>query len=127
MARAARATKPKARERVEVRRLITFVDRGEDGTLKAADKRKRGTVVDDLIGWTDDGYTIHIPTGRNIGPGFNPDGSEREVKDDRKFVYWMLDQDPEGWESSRHYKLGEEMTPALKARLVKTRDSYPGD
>lgn len=109
--------------RVEERRLITYL--GEDG--KPVEKRKRGTIVDDVLGWTDDGFTIHIPTGRNIGPGRDASGEFRVIKDDRKFILWMLDQDPEGWASSKSYRMGEDLTPALKQRLVKTRDSYPGD
>lgn len=108
----------------EERRLITYL--GEDGL--PVEKRKRGTIVDGVLGWTDDGFCIHIPTGRNIGPAKAPDGTDRaDCLNDRKFILWMLDQDPEGWASSRNYKMGEPLTAALKQRLMLTRDSYPGD
>lgn len=100
------------------RRLITFID---DAGLAPADKRKRGTIINDLLGWTDDGFVVHIPTGRLIGP---PAGVSRV--DDAKFVLHMLDQDPEGWESSRSYKFAEKLSPALHERLKKARDSYSG-
>jgi len=101
--------------RAEERKLIKGVEWAEG-------PRKRGTVVDGLLGYTDDGHVIHIPTGRGIGPG-----GDRVIKNDAKFVAWMLDQDPEGWESSRNYAFGDDLTPALKLRLQAVRDSYPGD
>jgi len=110
----------------EVRRLITYAE-GEEGALRPAEKRKRGVVIDDLFGLTDDGYVVHIPTGRNIGPGRTKEGAERLIQDDRKFVEWLRSSDPEGWESSRNYKFGQPLAPALKERLQHTRDSYPGD
>lgn len=100
----------------EDRRLITTTEI-VDGVIRKAERRRRGIVIDGLIGVTDDGSIIHIPTSRQIKP-------LGEVKDSHKFIRWMLDQDPEGWESSRDYKFGEDLSPALKARLQKVRDSY---
>jgi hypothetical protein len=107
---------------VEERKLITVLD--DEG--KPAERRKRGVVIDKVLGFTDDGYVVHIPTGRNIAPPRLPDGSYREdITDDRAFILWMLGQDPDGWASSRNYKLGEDLRPSLKDRLRKSRDSYP--
>lgn len=111
-------------EASEERKLITHI--GDDG--RPAEKRKRGTVIDNLLGFTDDGYVVHIPTGFIINAPRGPDGLYRtDCLDDRKYIMWMLGQDREGWESSRNYKLGERLTQALADRLQKTRQSYPGD
>jgi hypothetical protein len=109
----------------EERKLIAHID--NDGRA-LVEKRKRGTVIDGLLGFTDDGYVIHIPTGFFINAPRGADGEYREdCLNDRKYVLWMLDQDPAGWEASRNYRPGERLTQALKDRLVKTRQSYPGD
>jgi hypothetical protein len=108
----------------EERKLIAHI--GNDGL--PVEKRKRGTVIDGLLGFTDDGYVIHIPTGFIINAPRGPDGLYRtDCVNDRKFITWMLDQDPDGWESSRNYKMGERLTTALAQRLNQTSQSYPGD
>lgn len=86
------------------------------------DKRSRGSVVDGLIGYTDDGYVHHIPSGLAIGP---PPGLE--VANDAKFVRHLLDADPDAWEATRGLGDGERPPPEVSARLLAARDSYPGD
>lgn len=111
-------------EHIEERRLVALM--GLDG--KPEEKRKRATVIDKLLAFTDDGYVVHVPTGFFINAPSGPDGAQRpDCVNDRKFILWMLEQDPDGWESSRNYKLGERLTPALATRLNRTRNSYPGD
>lgn len=118
-----------AKEHAEERRLITVLAerKKETDPIVAAEKRKRGTIIDGILGYTDDGYTVHVPTGRNIAPPQDEAGAYRDIKDDRKFCLWMLEQDADGWAQTKIYKVGEEIPPLLRARLAKTRDSYPGD
>lgn len=117
------------REHVERRALITFAaPPDKKGVLLPAEARKRGTIVDEVLGYTDDGYVVHIPTGRFIGPPEDGFGNPRcEVVNDRKFVLHMLDADPEAWESSRAYEFGAYISPYLRDRLKLVRDTYPGD
>lgn len=95
--------------------------------VHGAEARLRSTIFDDILAMTDSGYVVHVSTGVYVNAPLLPDGEPMEVKDDRKFILHMLAADPEGWASSKHYKLGEKLTPALTARLKMSRDSYPGD
>jgi|GEM_PF-5457128 len=109
-------------EITEERKLITIVDPAG----KPYDKRVRGTVLNKVLGYTDDGAVIHVPTGCRVNPPKLPDGALREdITDSHAFVVWMLRQDPEGWNSSRNYKVGEKLRPSLKERLMRCRDAYP--
>jgi hypothetical protein len=108
-------------ERSEKRVLIAYAE-FKDGILTPAERRKRGMVIDGVLGITDDGYVIHIPTGRNVCP---PDG--REVVDDRAYVDHLLTVEPDGWAASKRYKFGEPLRPSLRERLVAARDSYTGN
>lgn len=95
--------------------------------IHGEDKRLRGTIFDETLAATDNGYVVHVATGTYVNPPTCPDGEASEVKDDRKFILHMLMADPEGWASAKNYRPGEKLTPALHARLKMSRDSYPGD
>lgn len=98
---------PKPRSHTEARALVR---------LRGLDARKRATVVDGLLALTDEGCIVHVPTGLGI---------EREgVTHLKDFILHMLDADPDGWELTRGYKVGEVLSQELRDRLRKTRDSY---
>ncbi len=100
----------------EERKLIRIV--GQDA-------RKRGTVIDGLLGWTDEEVVVHIPTGFPIQPPRGPHGGFRADVDCRAYVEHMLKSDPEGWESSRAYGFGEKLTTALQQRLLAVAETFP--
>lgn len=81
--------------------------------------RKRGLVIDDLIGITDEAILVHVPTGRTINP-------PRDIADDRAFVQHFLDADHDGWEESRQAPWGQPLQEPLKSRLKATLLSYSG-
>lgn len=87
--------------------------------------RKRGTVLNDLLGWTDDGLIIHIPTGFHIRPPRTPEGPYWEV-DPRAYAEFLLAADPDGWEATRNYQFGEKLTKPLHTRLFKTVLRFAG-
>lgn len=108
----ARNVKPPA---AEERKLISSFD---------VVSRRRGTILKNLIGFTDDGDVIHIPTGFTILPPRGADGERRKV-DPRGYAEHLLKADPEGWEASRNYKFGEKLRPSLHDRLVQGVFSFP--
>lgn len=81
------------------------------------------TIIQGLMAITPDGYTIHVPTGRNI----NPPTSGVPALNDRKFIGHMLDRDPDGWEKTRALKFSDRLPAELYPRLFATVESYPGD
>lgn len=81
--------------------------------------RKRGLVIDELIGITDEAILVHVPTGRTISP-------PRDIEDDLAFVAHFLDADHDGWEESRKVPWGQPLKDPLKSRLRATLLSYSG-
>jgi hypothetical protein len=108
---------------VTERRLIQFCD----AAGKPLEKRKRGVIVDGLLGYTDEGFMCVIATGRAFGPPHGADGKPRPDVDPEDLIMWMLDQDPDGWEKTRRLTFGEHLTSGLKERLSATLRSYPAD
>jgi hypothetical protein len=109
-------------EHVERRALVAI----SDVNCNPMEKRKRSTIIDDLLAITDDGQIIHVPTGVRVDPPKDPEGIPRAV-DLRQFAYYLLDADPEGWAETRTFGMGGPISPALARRLVKIRDAYSGD
>lgn len=105
------------------RRLITIVDRAG----KPLEQRKRGTIIDGIIGFTDEGYMVLVPTGRCFNPPADADGRLRTDVDPEDFAIWLLEQDPEGWAKTKSYGLGEPLTIGLAERLREVRARYPLD
>jgi len=123
------AARSAPREHVEKRALIAYGGTpGTRGQFQAADSRKRGAIVDGLLAYTDDGYVVHMPTGRLIGPPEDAQGNPRmQVDNDQAFIYHMLDADPEAWEQTRSLAFGASVAPEIQVRLKLARDTYPGD
>lgn len=88
--------------------------------------RKRSTVIDDLIAFTDDGWVVHVPTGRAIPAPVSPEGVTLKVEDDRAFVEHVLAQDPEAWEESRELAFDTAAKGKLRTRLKRCVNSYRG-
>jgi hypothetical protein len=84
-------------------------------------------VWDGLLGYTDDGFLVIVPTGRMFEPPIGADGKPRLGLCPEDIVRWMLDQDPEGCEKLRTYGLGQTLISGLAERLRTVRDSYPLD
>jgi hypothetical protein len=95
------------------RKLIQLVDRAG----APIEKRKRGEVWDGLLGYTDDGFLVIVPTGRMFEPPLGPDGKPRLGLCPEDIVRWMLDQDPDGCEKLRTYGLGQTLISGLAERL----------
>jgi hypothetical protein len=92
-----------------------------------SDKRSRSTVIAELLAVTDDGYVIHLPTGRHIPPPLDAEGLPREdIKDDRAFVLHMLAADQEAWETTRGLEFGGFPATPLRDRLLASSQSYAG-
>lgn len=110
----------------EERKLVSIFGEHE-GVLDILPTRKRATVIDSVLAYTDDGFVIHVPTGRNIPPPMRDGEPTMAIKNDRKFILHMLRADPQAWADS--LKLAQRQLPTgdLAARLKATRDSYPGD
>lgn len=98
--------------------------------LASSEVRKRGLVVDELIGILDDGALIHVPSGRGLRiypDHVKADGRKKPIQDMRAYVEHILDGCPEGWERTRDMAFGKPLLEEpLRTRLYHTLFFYKG-
>lgn len=102
------------------RRALIQVSEFQKGVAVLAEAKKRATVLDEVLAYTDDGRVFHVPTARGIPL---PDGA----KDLRAFVLWLLHANAMAWDESRKLKPLAVPGEPLRSILREVCASYPGD
>ncbi len=85
--------------------------------------KKYAVTIIGPFGFTADGYTYHLQTGRNVPP---PPGMT--ITDDRKFINHLLDVvDPYVWREMDKLTWGEYLPTYLRDQVLDAAKAYPGD